>query len=193
MTDYEEDDIKLEDNDEEFDSIVYTEKVISYIYNINIDTDIEEPDKYRKVYNVLRKATNMDLINFHINSVGGTIPTFIQMYNLMLTTQAKTVAYVYSAVSAAALLALSCDEIVVTEFSSMMFHSCSWDIAGSADEIKGQSDFFSEWTKEIITTVCKGFLTDKEIEKVLDNKELWFNSKEIRKRLENREKFLKRK
>lgn len=193
MSDYEEDDIELEDNTEEFDKIVFTEKIISYVYNINIDNEILGPENYRKVYSVLRKATNMDLINFHVNSVGGTILTFIQLYNLILNTKAKTVAYVYSAVSAAALLVLSCDEVVVTEFSSMMFHSCSWDIGGTADQVKGQSDFFSEWNKEILTTVCKSFLSDKEIEKVLDNKEMWFNSKQIKQRLENRDKALKKK
>ena len=192
MSEYEEDDIELVDNTEDFDKIVYTEKVISYIYNINIDSDIAEPDKYRKVYSVLRKATNMDLINFHINSVGGVIPTFIQLYNLIINTKAKTVAYVYSAVSAAALLVLSCDEVVVTEFSSVMFHSCSWNMGGTADQVKGQSDFFSEWTKEIITTVCNGFLTKREIEKVLDNKEIWLNSEQIKQRLENRDKLNKK-
>ena len=186
-----ENDMMIESNIEDIGNMVFVEKVISYIYNISLDEDIEDPAKYREIFNILQRATEHDIINFYINSHGGILVTFVQLYNLLLNCKATTTAVIYTAHSVAALIALSCTKIIVTKFSNMMFHNSTWSVEGDSTKMKDHSDFFFESYKEILETVTRGFLTDKEIEKIMEGKEIWVNQQNIEKRLLNRDKLLK--
>lgn len=177
--------------DEEYGSMIQILNVTSQIINIHVDGEILEPENYREVFNVIRDASENDLINLYINSIGGDVSTFIEFYNLIVTCRAKIVCYVFMAYSSAALIALTCEEIVLTEFCSFLIHAPSGEAIGKVAEIKSHGDFFNKWSKDIITSVYKGYLTDKEIDKVLEGAELWHDKKEIEKRLANRDKLLK--
>lgn len=177
---------------DEYGDMIQIVSVTSQIINIHIDGEILEPEHYREAFNIIRDANESDLINLYINSIGGDVSTFVEFYNLITECKARVVAYVYMAYSAAVLLALSCDEIVLTEFCSFLIHAPSGETTGRVNEIKSHSDFFDKWSKEIMVSLYKGFLTDKELEKVLDGAEIWYSKKEIEKRLENRNKILKK-
>jgi ATP-dependent protease ClpP protease subunit len=176
-----------------FDNIIQIINVTSQIINVHIDGEILEPLYYREAFNVIRDASENDLINIYINSIGGDISTFIEFYNLISECNARVVAYLYMGYSCAAMLALICPELVLTEFCSLLIHAPSGEAIGKVGEIKSHGDFFKEWSEEIITSTYRGYLTDKEIEKVLEGKEIWHDRKEIEKRLLNRDKLLKRK
>ena len=178
---------------DEYGDMIQIVSVTSQIINIHIDEEILEPEHYREVFNVIRDANEGDLITLYINSIGGDVSTFVEFYNLITECRARIVGYLYMGYSSAAMLALICPELILTEFCSLFVHSPSGESTGKVGEIKSHGDFFKEWSEEIITSVYKGYLTDKEIEKVLEGKEFWHDKREIEKRLANRDKLLKRK
>lgn len=173
------------DDDFDFDEqvIITKNKKISFTYNIFIDDDIIKPSKYRKIYDVIKNATKNDTINFIINTFGGWVDTFVEIYNLMMETKAKTIAEIYTANSAGSLLSLSCDEIKVKEFACMMIHTCSCGDYGKLEEVKSSIKFIDKRWNKIMNKIYEGFLSQHEIEQVKNGKDFWLDEKQIKKRL----------
>lgn len=162
--------------------IIQEYTISSKEYIINIDDEIWESFNYRKIYDCLRKAEENDTVRIILNSSGGDLSTFVEIYNLLIDCKAKTIAELYLAYSAAAFLCLSCDEIEIKEFSSMMIHSMSYVNEGKLEEVMASNDFIKKWNEELTHKVLKGFMTQQEIQEVNNGKDYWFLSEEILKR-----------
>jgi ATP-dependent protease ClpP protease subunit len=151
---------------------------------VNLDGEIDGPENYRKVFSILQKASRNDAIVFRINSFGGDVGTAIQIVNGIQNSDAFCVAEIYSAYSAAGVIALACDKIVPMQFSSMMIHNISWGSGGKVNEIKAHSDFMKTWSEQIVMKAYNTFLSKKEIKSILAGSDLWLTENEITERLE---------
>jgi ATP-dependent protease ClpP protease subunit len=177
-------DIILNDSSEDTtDDIIQTIEYKIREHIINLDQEISDPDSYRKAFDVLRKAKKEDVVRIVINSPGGSVFSSIQFHNYLIKTKARTIAEVYCAYSAAADIALSCDEIQINEFSSMMIHSTSFETYGKVEEVVVHADYINKENKEIAMKLYQGFLTESEIQEMLKGKDFWFSKKDIQKRL----------
>lgn len=158
------------------------------VFYVNLDTDIKEPMYYREVFEKLESADDKTKFIFNINSYGGFLSTTIQFINSIRNTKAKTVARVYTAKSAASIIALSCEEIEVMPHSVMMIHNIQWGAPyGDVNKGKWRMDYVIKYAEKLFKDIYKGFLSDEEIEKVVkEGKELWLIEEEIKKRLKNR-------
>ena len=109
----------------------------------------------------------------------------ISIIEALKNTRAQTLAcLVGSCYSAATLLALSCDNIDVGEFATLMCHNSSYGLGGYTTDIKDRANFEHKMIAKIYRSVYKNFLTDAEIESVLDNKTVWLDADDIVERLE---------
>ena len=82
-----------------------TEYITSKLYNIYLNQEIEEPQKYSKIFDLLSTATSFDIIQIHINSPGGDMHTGSQLITHMQSSQAHIVTILESsAMSIATLL-----------------------------------------------------------------------------------------
>jgi ATP-dependent protease ClpP protease subunit len=179
---------KLDEIDKSIDDVVINEEnvtteVFKYnVYHIYIDQEIGAPEKYRSALNILRKATSSDIINLIINSPGGSMATTMQLHNYLMMTEALTVAEIHSAYSGGAILALSCDKIIYTPYSSIMVHSSTSALFGKIHELDKEVEFVNRFNK----TICKiyeTFFSNEEIELVLKGKDIWLMSDDIEKRI----------
>ena len=190
---------KLLDEDDDIDSTNKEKLVIrlpiNYEYIISIDSDIDEPHNYREIFETLRTAKDGDIAYLNINCYGGYIHSMVELYDVLLNTKARTIANVYTAYSAGSVIALSCDEIDIKKFGSLMIHCMSSGTSGKIIDIQGYSDFAIKQDKEIADTIYSGFLTKEEIKKVNAGKEIWINQEEALSRLKNfksiKQRFLK--
>jgi hypothetical protein len=158
--------------------------IIGFEYFLNFDDTIVGPSEYRRAYEVLREAKRGDVIKLILNTEGGWVRSFIQLYSSLMRTEATTVAQIHEACSAGALLALSCDYIDTQEFCLMMFHDMSsGGYYGKLGEVEPDLMFSKKRRKEFENILYKGFLTDKEIEKIRDGKDIYLDKKNIDKRL----------
>lgn len=152
-------------------------------YIINFDSEISDPFAYRKIYDCLRKVKEEDEVHVVLNSGGGDLTTFVQLYNLLQECKGKTIAEIYTAYSCASFIALACDEIQVKEFASMMIHSMSYTNEGKLEEVTASNDFMRKWNSELTNKLLKGFMSAQEIHEVNNGKDFWFLNDEINKRL----------
>lgn len=158
---------------------------------IFIDKPIRDPSLYRDEQMVLLAAQPHDQVNIIINSPGGNLATALALIECLKSTQAQTKAIVIGrCYSAATFIAMSCDEIQVTDSAEFMIHTASFGIEGSTAMVKSHTDFTIKQVHRILDEVYKGFLTDKELEAVRNGSELWFDATETRARLVKRAKYL---
>jgi len=171
----------------------YTEEQqVSVCLTIPIDTRIREASYYRHVAQRLTNTSENDLIKFEIHSPGGAYNGLTALLSAVLRTEATTIAYMNGEChSAASMLALSCDEVQVSPFASMLCHFVRYGTAGKSSDIKAFVDHTHDTGAEVFRGIYWGFLTEDEIGACIEGKELWLNAVEIQSRLIKREELVK--
>ena len=149
-------------------------------FEFNLDEDIKEPSYYRSLIEVLNNATEQDLVVLNINSGGGMLDSAISIIDALRNTRANTLAWISgSAYSAAGLIALSCQNVEVGEFATLMAHNSQYGLGGYTTDIKDRALFEHKMTSKIMRSVYRFFLSPEEIESVLMNKTIWMDADEI--------------
>ena len=85
--------------------------------------------------------------------------------------------------SAATMIFLCGDSFEVSEHSMFMFHNYSSGVFGKGGEMFDQLKHEREWSAKLLKEVYKDFLTETEINSILDNKDIWMDGEEVIKRL----------
>jgi ATP-dependent protease ClpP protease subunit len=166
---------------------VHTAKKITFY----ISGAIEAPEKYTNMLNTIRNSGPEDEIVIHINSYGGDLFAGLQIMHALLSTQATVTASVEGAcMSAATLIFLAATNYYVNEHSIFMMHNYSGGAFGKGGELFDQVAHERKWSKNLLESVYKDFLTKKEVKSILDNKDIYMTADEVIKRLKKRAKKL---
>ena len=166
------------------------QRPVANIYDLYLTGAIGDAKDYQDWNQMMRSATENDVVYIHINSNGGEIFTAIQLMRTMQATQATVIASVEGmCMSAATLLFLTADVCEVSEHSHFMFHTYSSGNWGKGSEQLANVMADDKWARHLFNTVYKGFLDPKEMESMIDGKDLWMNPAEVGKRLEKRNKL----
>lgn len=122
------------------------------------------------------KAKNIDV---HINSPGGSAFDGITIYNLLHQHKAKVAVYVDGlAASAASIIAMAGDDIVMAENAMMMIHNASGITMGNADDHRQTADVLDTIDTQIVTTYAsRTGLDADEVASMMDN-EKWLTANE---------------
>lgn len=163
------------------DKLEYMPKV----YKINFWHDFSSnASLYNSYFEVLEKAREQDDIIFYFNSGGGSVSTLNLFINAIRRCKSKRViAVVNYAASAAALLALFCDEIILNTDSTLMLHDFSTIVFGKSQEVESDFQHTKESIHKLMKFICKKVLTDEEIEQMFNGKDFYFNEKQVMERL----------
>ena len=180
--------MKQKMNNEEVLDLLHTYEQLGYSlssithnkFEFNLDEDIKEPSYYRSLIEVLNNATEQDLVVLNINSGGGQLDSAISIIDALRNTRANTLAWISgSAYSAAGIVALSCQNLEVGEFATLMCHNSQYGLGGYTTDIKDRAVFEHKMISKIMHSVYKHFLSVDEVEAVLSNKTIWMDADEI--------------
>jgi ATP-dependent protease ClpP protease subunit len=134
-----------------------------------------------------------DTIHIHLNTPGGDLSAGVQIVNAMKSSAATIVCSIEGeACSLGSLIFLAADQFIVHDDAIMLIHNLSHGVYGKGKESSMQMDATLKWFKALAEKYYIPFLTDKELEQVLDDKDKWFTSAEIRRRLNKMIKIKKR-
>jgi ATP-dependent Clp protease, protease subunit len=168
------------------DDRIYTRPVAN-IHEFYLSGEVEGPENYIEWIQTIRHATSMDVIKIYINSPGGRIDSTIQLLRALSETDATVITSVEGmCASAATMIFLQADNFEVSEYSSFLFHTYSGGILGKGNEIHSQSLFERKWSTNMMRKIYDGFLTQEEINRVIDGVDIWMDSSEVIKRLKKR-------
>lgn len=156
-------------------------------FRFYLTDDIEEPDRYHQMCQVLRQATERDQVYIHLNSGGGRLDSTVQIIAAMRESKAEVVTVADGVVaSAATLLFLAGDGYIVNPHCLFMVHNFSGGAYGKGHELESQIFADIKWFTRIANDLYEGFLTKAEARKVFKGEDYWFTADEVMTRLARR-------
>ncbi len=157
-------------------------------YTVFIGTFFENTNEINAIWNKLLEATPNDTLELRIQSPGGLV-TECQMYiNIMRNIfPGRTTAFIDShASSAGAFTFCAADFRIIYENSRIMLHNYSGGNFGTHQSMKDKFEFDEKHIIEFLTSTLKigknGYMTKKELKKMIQGKEYWWDAKEMCKR-----------
>lgn len=167
--------------------MAFVDRPLAKVHKFYLSGEIKAPSEYVGVFETIRNASENDVVVLHINSYGGDLFTAIQFMRTMAETKANIVASVEGAcMSAATVVFLSAKSWEISKHSMFMFHNYSSGSFGKGGEMYDNIVHEREWSHKLWKDVYSGFLSDNEIQSILQNKDIWMSGEEVTKRLNNK-------
>lgn len=171
----------------------FSSKPVISIHEFYLLGNIESADEYIDWFDTMRHAGKNDVIKIYINSYGGDMFTAIQFLRVLNETDASIIVSVEGAcMSAATMIFMCADNIEVSDHSMFMFHNYSGGAIGKGGEMLDQLQHERAWSEKLLRSVYEDFLTEAEIQAMLNNKDLWMDGIEVMKRLKKKAKTVKK-
>lgn len=102
---------------------------------------IESKTSQRYFSERLYGLTANDTVNLYINSMGGSVKEALGIYNLLKRCPAKVTAYIDGfAASAASVIAMAADKVVMPRNTCMMIHNAAWWAYGNPADLRKSAD-----------------------------------------------------
>lgn len=180
---------------EEFEISCYIQERSASTARFFLDEDIHPARFYRPLLQYLLSANKDDIVELYINSDGGCLSGAQQIIEGIRMSQATVYAVVTgSCHSAASMIMLSCQEIMITDSAESLVHCASYGTGrGKQSDVKSHVDFSTKQFEKLIDETYEGFLTPEEITAVKNGKELWFNAEELRVLIDKRNSYFENK
>lgn len=174
------------------DERTFSKQMVS-VHEFYLSGEIESSEQYIQWFNTIRHAGENDLIKVYINSPGGHVATAIQFMRVLRETQASIVMSVEGECASAATMIFLCGEnFEVSEHSIFMIHTYSGGFIGKGHELHSQALYERTWSVKLIKEVYEGFLSENEMQRVIDGADIWMDGDEVIKRLKTRQKNQKK-
>jgi ATP-dependent Clp protease protease subunit len=133
----------------------------------------------KMVADALAEAKGAKTLNVYINSPGGNVFDGVAIYNEIRRFDARKVVHVDGvAASAASMIAMAGDEIVMAHNATMMIHE-PWGLAiGNADEMRATADLLDKISDDAVLESYSRTEQPKEQLKEWMKAETWMNASE---------------
>lgn len=129
----------------------------------------------------LKSLGEVEEINLHINSPGGSVFEGIAIGNMLKQHKATVIAHVDAlAASIASVIIASCDKVIMPENSMLMIHNPWTGMWGNAKELRKAADDLDKMAESsVITYLNKAGdkLTEEKIKHIMDE-ETWLSAQE---------------
>lgn len=142
--------------------------------------------KYIDFLDILYNSVEDEYIYLEINSPGGDVWTSIQLINSIREAAAHTICFVSGiAASAAAIIALSGNALVLKTNSYLMFHNYSGTNDGKGNSLTQAIEADNYQYKNLLITTCTPFLLEEEVAAIINDKDIYihYNTSSLKKRI----------
>jgi len=154
-------------------------------YHFYLTGEIQEPEAYTDMFDVMSKASPEDTVFLHINTPGGYLYTAIQIIHSIKTCPAAVVGCADGEVSSAgSLIFFGCDGFIVGDYSSFLLHDGSEGIGGKANENVKAAKATAKLLKIVSRDVYGRFFAKKEIKKILAGEDMYLFAEDVAERIE---------
>lgn len=154
-------------------------------YKIRLARPITEIDDFEEEIMALEEASENDVVFMQLSSPGGSLETCDFICRRMEECRAPIIVEIgLTCASAASAMCLHADDWIIHDSSTMMIHACSYSPGyGKEVDIRRSAENTARINKEWVIRVYQGFLTEDELDMVLDGKDLYFYADDLRERL----------
>lgn len=169
----------------EFDSIKYYKQALQVsIHHFYIVDEIGDVPPFLDMINTLKTAEQHDTVFIYLNTPGGNLYTAIQIISAIRQSNATVVTCIEGMVaSAGTLLFLAGHKHVVNPNCTFMIHNYSHGAWGKGNEVALRVKHSEHYFNKLANDLYGKFLTEDEINDVINGKDFWMESEEVLKRL----------
>lgn len=122
-----------------------------------------------------------DRVNLYINSMGGSVKEALGIYSNLKRCAAKVIAYIDGfAASAASVIAMAADKVIMPRNTAMMIHNAAWWEYGNPAQLRKSADDLEVINKAAIesyTMHAGDKLTEEKLQQMLDA-ETWLTAED---------------
>lgn len=162
----------------------FPNRPLSQMHTYYLSGEVKAAEEYIDWFDQIRSAGPNDVIKIHINSPGGDLYTAIQFLRVVGDCEGTVITSVEGAcMSAATLIFMNADAYEVSPHSVFMFHNYSTGMYGKGGELYDSIMHERKWSEKLLRDVYKDFLSEDEIQAILDNKDIWMDGEEVAERI----------
>lgn len=173
---------------------LFASKPMATFHEFYLTGRIEEADQYIAVFDMIRHASEEDIIKIYVNSPGGDLFTALQFGRAMGDSDATIIVSVEGqCCSAATIIALAADMVELSNHCVWMCHNYSSGMIGKGHELHSQAEFERDWSIKLMKDIYDGFLSESEIQRMLNGADLWMGADDVMERLNKRQKHMQKK
>lgn len=124
----------------------------------------------------LRDAQANDVILINMNSPGGCVATGTMIVNAIRQCAARVICnVVYNSYSMAAIIALSCNELILQKHQFLMFHTYSGGSYGKSDDVIQEVNRNNKSIRGMWDEVMIPFFSRRELNTMHDGKDIYIH------------------
>ena len=173
---------------------LFASKPMATFHEFYLTGRIEEADEYISVFDMIRHAREEDVVKIYVNSPGGDLFTALQFGRAMGDSDATIIVSVEGqCCSAATIIALAADMVELSNHCVWMCHNYSSGMIGKGHELHSQAEFERDWSIKLMKDIYDGFLSESEIQRMLNGADLWMGADDVMERLNKRQKHMQKK
>jgi len=141
--------------------------------------EVLDGGEYHDFVELAMALTSNDTITILGDSPGGYLSGALMIITALNSTEAQSTCVVTDqAASAMTIIALACDDLIMTEHSHFMIHAVAFGSGGKLHEIASHTEFTIRKSKDLLNKVYENFLTPDEIEQVIAGRDFYFDADE---------------
>ena len=129
----------------------------------------------------LEGLTAADRVELYINSMGGSVKEALGIYNVLRRCPATVIAHIDGfAASAASIIAMTADKVIMPHNTCMMIHNAAWMAYGNSTELRKSADDLEVINMAAIqsyATHAGDKLPQEELQRMLDA-ETWLSAEQ---------------
>ncbi|ASY50476.1 head maturation protease, ClpP-related [Clostridium perfringens] len=152
------------------------------------DDEVNNENCLRDFIKTLQDLKDVKNLVIHINSPGGVLFAGVTMYNLLKNHLAHKKIYVDgSAASAASIIAMAGDEVIIPKNAFLMIHKPVVGVAGNALDLQKAIEMLDSIEVGVLSIYEENLINseDKDIIKQMVQDETWLNGEEAAKYFKN--------
>lgn len=162
----------------------YKQEVRITLHHFYIVDEIGPVDEFLDLIQTLKTAEEHDTIFIYLNTPGGDLYTAIQIIAAMRQSQATVVTCLEGEVaSAGTLIFLAAHKYVVNANCTFMIHNYSTWHGGKGNEVAARVKHSEKFFHKLAADLYGKFLTEEEIQEMVNGKDFWMDSEEVLARL----------
>lgn len=171
-------------------AVTYT-PIQSGVFHIYLFGEIEASEQFISAIEALQAASENDTVVLHLSTIGGSLDATDTFIMAMEDCVAKIIVRASGGVhSAGTVILMHADEFYLSENFNALIHNGSVGVGGKTSDFKAQAKYTMGYMDKVMRRAYDGFLTPKEIEDLIDGKDIWLDAEGFGKRFEIRQALL---
>lgn len=162
------------------------------VFNIYLFGQIEDATQFISAIEVLNAASEHDVVIIHLSTNGGSLDATDTFIQAMRECEARIIVKASGGVhSAGTVILLNADEFTLSENFNALIHNGSCGVGGKFSDFRIQAKHTEAYMERVMKTTYAGFLSEAEIESLIDGKDIWLDADQFVERWEARNEILR--